>query len=122
MAKIIEGRRGGKVLVNEGFIYQKYQARQNCIYWRCSSIDCRAPLRTDVFYVNEPPEDIEVENVGAHNHPPMDEAIDRQVIVSRIKENVVANPSAPIRRVYDAAIADDERSSKFIFGMVLDAI
>jgi len=105
MAKVIDGRRGGKVLVNDGFIYQKNQVRNDIIYWRCSSKACRAPLRTEFFDVNNPPDDIEIDNVGIHNHPAMDEAINRQVITNRMKQY----PSAPIKRAYDATIADEER-------------
>ena len=34
-AKLIDGNRGGKVLVSEGYKYQKNKALRDEIYWRC---------------------------------------------------------------------------------------
>ena len=107
MATIIPGRRGGKVLVFEGYLYQRNKVRENVIYWRCS--ECRSTIQTAFFDVNDPPEEIVVQNFTPHDHPAMDEIINRQHITSQIKADVETNPSAPIKRVYDAAIANEER-------------
>jgi len=115
MAEVIDGRRGGKLLANASYLYQRNKVRENVMYWRCS--ECHSTLRTEFFDVNEPPEEIQVENAGNHNHLPMDETISKQKITSRFKAKVAENPSAPIRRLYDTAVADEERN-----GLPLDDI
>lgn len=109
MAKIINGRKDGKVLVENGYIFQKNRVCPGVIYWRCG--DCHSTLKTSFFDVNDPPEIIEViYDADAHNHPPMEQIINKQIVTSRIKDSVITNPSEPIRRLYDAAIALEERN------------
>ena len=60
MAYIGDGRRKGKILAYRGFFYQKNQASDNCIYWRCSVKNCRAPLKTVILDVENPPINITV--------------------------------------------------------------
>ena len=95
MACIIDGRRGGKILINDGFIYQKNKTGNEYIYWRCSSKDYRAPL----IDVGEPPDEIEVYDVGNHNHEPSDDIISRQALVNHMKQKKRDDPSVPLRRV-----------------------
>jgi hypothetical protein len=47
-ARLISGSRGGKVLIHQGFKYQKNRIRGDIIYWRCWK-ECRAPLKTNLF-------------------------------------------------------------------------
>ena len=100
MAQIIDGRRGGKILIHNGYLYQKNKVRPNGIYWRCESNNCRVPLRTKTFDVHEPPNNIVVNNVGNHNHNPRGETISHQMLLNEVKDNV-NDPSAPLRCVYD---------------------
>ena len=49
MASIAKGNRGGKVLVSDGYRFQKNKVLENKIHWRCWKKDCRSPLQTNVF-------------------------------------------------------------------------
>ena len=104
MAQIINGRRGGKILVHEGYIYQRNQTSGDYIYRRCASKDCRAPLKTDAFDVAEPPNSFDAYDVGQHNHASSDEVIRQQLLINEMKENIRDDPSAPLRRVYDQSV------------------
>lgn len=53
MPSIVAGNRGGKILVHDGFRYQKNRERNNAIYWRCWRSDCRTPMKTNVFDVED---------------------------------------------------------------------
>ena len=79
MAKIIEGnRRGGKILVNDGYNYHKNKKRVNRIYWRCWRRECRANLKTDVFDWDEVRDAIAVRDVR-------DQTISRTIYLWRNK-------------------------------------
>jgi hypothetical protein len=45
--------RGGKVLIHEGYRYQKNRARNDAIYWRYWRVDCRTPLQTNLFDIDD---------------------------------------------------------------------
>ena len=104
MAQIINGRPGGKILVHEGYIYQRNQTRSDYIYWRCASKVFRAVLKTDVFDVAEPTNNFDAYDVGQHNHASSDEVIRQQLLINEMKENIKDDPSAPLRRVYDQSV------------------
>jgi hypothetical protein len=44
--------RGEKVLIHNGFKYQKNRQRTESIYWRCWRKECKAKLRTNIFDLN----------------------------------------------------------------------
>jgi hypothetical protein len=48
-ARLLSGSLGGKVLIHQGFKYQKNIIRRHIIYWRCWKKECRAPLKTNLF-------------------------------------------------------------------------
>ena len=104
MAKIIDGRRGGKILVHEGSIYQKNKMTSNLIYWRCASKDCRAPLKTGTFNIAAPPNDINVFDVRPHNHNSSTEVVSQQLVVNEIKDCIREDPSTPLRRIYNRSV------------------
>jgi hypothetical protein len=52
MAFLQIGNRGGKVLVHDGYRYQKNRAINDKIFWRCWNKNCRAPLQTAFFDVD----------------------------------------------------------------------
>ena len=74
-AKLIDGNRGGKVLVSECYKYQKNKTHRDKIYWRCWLPDCRASFVTNFFNANEPVEFVDIFVAGVHNHLPEDELI-----------------------------------------------
>lgn len=51
MAYITRGERGGRVLIHDGYKYQKNRTRGEAIHWRCWREACRAPLQTNLFDV-----------------------------------------------------------------------
>ena len=53
MAYGTRGDRGGKVLVFDGYKYQKNRTRGDNIHWRCWRETCRAPLQTNDFNVDD---------------------------------------------------------------------
>ena len=64
MPSLVRGNRGGKVLIHEGYRYQKNRARNDAIYWRCWRVDCRAPLQTNLFDIDDENPNIRVINVS----------------------------------------------------------
>jgi hypothetical protein len=52
-ARVIVGNRGRKVLIHNGFKYQKNRQRIESIYWRCWRKEYRANLRTNIFHLND---------------------------------------------------------------------
>ncbi len=59
MAYISTGLTRGKVLIFEGFRYQKNKTKQDVIHWRCWRKMCSIFLTTDIF-------DIEDEGAAVH--------------------------------------------------------
>ncbi len=53
MAYISQGLRGGKILIHDGFRYQKNIATKDKIWWTCWRKTCRAPLSSNIFDVND---------------------------------------------------------------------
>ena len=53
MPYVTKGDRGGKVLVFDGYKYQKNRTRGDTIHWRCWRETCRTPLQTNDFNVDD---------------------------------------------------------------------
>ncbi len=110
MAYIGEGRRKGKVLTHDGYFYQKNRKTDHFIYWRCAEPMCRAPLKTNVLDVDNPPGRIDILEVGDHHgHLPDVQAVEKLKVVNTIKSNITANPTAPIKRMYDDTVSGIQR-------------
>ena len=58
MARVIEGERGGKLLIYQGYKYARNRMRGLAIYWRCSRQGCSTALISNVF---------DLEGLAAHN-------------------------------------------------------
>lgn len=97
MAYITRGNRGGQVLVNQGFRYQRNQTRKEKIYWRCWQEDCRAFLHTTLDLTAP----IEILHESVHNHAETDDFIQESNAQQQILESVAQDPSQPIKRLYD---------------------
>lgn len=67
-ARLISGRRGGKVLIHQGFKYQNNRIRGDIIYWRCWKEECRAPLKTNLFDLEDQNANINVLSEPEHTH------------------------------------------------------
>lgn len=99
----------GKLLIHNGYRYQRNRTRRHCIYWRCSSTQCQATLSSQVFDMNNPPQDIDINYASEHNHPPEIRRIQRQNTVNAIQEEIHNDPSVPVRRLYNGFLAENDR-------------
>jgi hypothetical protein len=61
-ARIISGSRSGKVLIYRRFKYQTNRERGDIIHWRCWKTECRAPLKTNTFDLEDENARIIVQN------------------------------------------------------------
>ncbi|KAJ8028899.1 hypothetical protein HOLleu_28153 [Holothuria leucospilota] len=103
--RLIQGeRRGGQILVHDGYRYQRNRAVVGRkIYWRCADPLCRAPLQTNYFV---PGPDANIAILGPvpqpnHPHRPEVERIDRHDFLNNVKDTIEQDPSLPIRRAYN---------------------
>ena len=69
MAYLMEGINRGKILVHQGYRYQKNKEAVNFIYWRCWKKICRAPLTTNLFDLDDRNPTINVLRVGGWVFP-----------------------------------------------------
>ena len=107
-AVVIRGKgvRDVKVLVHDDYKYHLNNRGNVGLYWRCWRKNCRSRLRTNVFNLNDPTANIQIVfNGNSHNHPQEAHIIEETVAVNRMKEDIVQNPTVPIKRVYDTHIA-----------------
>jgi len=105
-ARLISGSRGGKVLIHQGFKYQKNRIRGDIIYWRCWKEECRAPLKTNLFDLEDQNANINVLNEPEHTHAHEDVQITRSEIKNRLVQKVKQDPSLPIKRIYDSVVRE----------------
>ena len=101
MATVIRQGRG-IVLVHQGYTFKRNQTRANGIYWKCTNPTSQSRLSTAVFNVD--PQNnagIIIRNESPHNHASNQDIINRQVFINAIREDIVDDPTQPIRRVYD---------------------
>lgn len=101
--RIITGNRGGKVLLHNGFKYQKNRVRRQAIYWRCWRTECRANLQTNVFDLDDEVPNIRILHENEHTHEEDDIVIDRDKTLHTLRKNIRQDPSVPLKRVYDNA-------------------
>lgn len=111
MAQILASRRG-RILADNGYRYQLNKRRTNTIYWRCTKLNCRSKLSTNVFDVNDPNANIVVvNNAAAHNHLPEDEQVQHDQVRNRMQERIRADPTVPVRRIYDAVVVEQHQAA-----------
>lgn len=104
MAYVQKGNRGGKILVHEGHRYQKNKEKGNKIYWRCWRRTCNVFLQTDSFNIDARQPNIHVLRASQHNHPAETELISGVTFKERVYQLIEADPTMPIRRVYNEAV------------------
>ena len=100
MASIIGGKRG-KVLILNGFRYQKNKETASAIYWRCWRKECGSMAKTNYFDVNGEAPAIRVINESLHPHPEDTEQIRKDETIDRLKRAVREDPSRPIKRAFE---------------------
>ena len=82
-------RRGGMILIEDGYRYERNQTRNDVIYWRCRIPTCRAPLKTRWFDVADPNARINLRPpVPQHNHEREEEFINRGIFIERCLQEI----------------------------------
>ena len=109
MASIQPGNRGGKILVHEGFRYQKNKAKQDRIYWRCWRKTCNAFIQTEPFDIDEANVRINIIHVSNHNHPNDTNLIETTALTQTMIEEIETDPSKPIKRVYNEVVRNSQQ-------------
>ena len=105
MAYVVAGNRKGKILIHNGYRYQRNKQRGNKIYWRCWRFpNCSVYLHTHLFNVDANNPAIQLfAQPAQHDHGPEDDVIDYAEFRDRLNRIIVADPTKPLRRVYDEA-------------------
>ena len=101
-ARIVAGNRGGKVLLYNGYKYQKNRERTSAIYWRCWRKECRANLQTNLFGLEDQNPDIRILQESPHNHEDDELVAGHDKILDTLRENIRQDPRVPLKRVYDS--------------------
>ena len=97
-----KGARNSKVLVNDDYKYHLNNKSNASLHWRCWRKNCRSRLRTNVFNLDDAAANIQILFDGnAHNHPQEARMIEETDAVNKINEDIVNNPTIPIKRVYN---------------------
>ena len=91
-------RKGSKVLLRNGFKYQKNKVLIECIYWRCRRKTCGAFVKTNHFDMNDPNANIIVHQVRNHGHDEDIDVIKTDEFKQQLCENIIVNPTAPTKR------------------------
>jgi len=87
-ASITVGNRGGKVLLYNGFKYQKNRLRTHAIYWRCWRKECRANLQTNVFDLDDRNPNIQILQESSHAHEEDDLVIEHDRVRNTLRNNI----------------------------------
>ena len=96
----VANSRGGKVLVVQQFRYLRNKSvpQRNRIYWRCGTRGCSVSLHTNYFDVVKEP--------GEHGHAGESDLVATTGLVERMLNVVAADPTLPVRRVYNRILAE----------------
>ena len=108
-------RKGSKVLIHNGYKYQKNKVSNNIIFWRCWRKDCRSFLKTRDFDMDNPNANIVVQREDVHGHDEDDDIINADNFKASLREGIELNPTAPIKRIYSAIAADEQRQGRIDF-------
>lgn len=117
MAYVVPGNRGGTILIYEGHRYQKNKERGDKVFWRCwHKRHCKVYLQTALFDPNEDnPNIIVLHEPKEHNHEDDMHVITASSVKERMLDMIEANPSRPVKRVYNEVVMDaDEEEDDHI--------
>lgn len=114
MASVVAGNRGGKILIYEGYRYNKNKQKGGKIYWRCCRKTCKAYLQTASFDIDEDNPDIRVLSAQQHNHADDTRVITSSSLTQRMIDEVLADPTRPIKRIYDEVVRNAEEEEQHI--------
>lgn len=116
MASVVAGNRGGKILIYNGYRYNKNKQKGGKIYWCCCRKTCNAYLQTASFDINKDIPEIHILRGQQHKH-----ADDKQVITSssltrRMIDRILDDRTRSIKQIYDEVVrdaAEDDHVSNF---------
>lgn len=114
MASVVAGNRGGKILIYEGYRYNKNKQKGGKIYWRCCRKTCKAYLQTASFDIDEDDPDIRVLSAQPHSHADDTRVITSSSLTQRMIDEVLADPTRPIKRIYDEVVRNAEEEERHI--------
>lgn len=114
MASVVAGNRGGKILIYEGYRYNKNKQKGGKIYWRCCRKTCKAYLQTASFDIDEDDPDIRVLSAQQHSHADDTRVITSSSLTQRMIDEVLADPTRPIKRIYDEVVRNAEEEERHI--------
>lgn len=114
MASVVAGNRGGKILIYEGYRYNKNKQKGAKIYWRCCRKTCKAYLQTALFDIDEDNPDIRVLSALQHNHADDTRVITSSSLTQRMIDEVMADPTRSIKGIYDEVVRNAEGEEQHI--------
>ena len=102
----VANSRGGKALIIDNYRYLRNKSTVEVIYWRCAHRGCKVYLHTRWVDVDAPNPDVTVVRPpGEHDHAPEEDLVATTALIEQMLERVAADPTLPIKRVYDEAVA-----------------
>ena len=115
MAQVVNGNRGGKILLHLGHRYRRNQTRATGIYWKCDVTDCPSKILTDVFNINAPNPAINIRNVTPHNgHASADATNERSRVLDRMREKIRRDPTQPVKAIYNRVVFQTGQQNQYI--------
>ena len=104
---MMNGNRGGRILVLDDYRFQKNKITKNRIHWRCSIKSCGAYLTSEQFDTAiDDEQEFQVYKKDHHNHPPQTDTIDRAKFRDSIRKKIIEDPSKPIKRQYNSGVIE----------------
>ena len=104
---IVNGNRGGRILVLNDFRYQKNKLSANRIIWRCGLKTCRAYLKTSRFPLDiDDEQNFHVFSIDHYNHPPQSDVINRAKFRDKVREKITQDPTKPLKRQYNLSVIE----------------
>ena len=108
--RLVKGSRRGKILVIDGFRYQRHKSSGALLHWWCWRETCLAKVKTNIFDVDNPHPRIRVVERNDHNHPDDSVMTDAISFRQQLQEEAAADPTRPPRRIYNTQVAQIHRS------------
>lgn len=106
MASVVAGNRGGKILIYNGYRYNKNKQKGGKIYWRCCRKTCKAYLQTASFDIDEDNPDIHILRAQQHKHADDKRIITSSSLTQRMIDKILDDPTRPIKQIYDEVVRD----------------
>jgi len=105
MAQLVNGNRGGKILVHLGHRFRRNQTRPVGLYWQCDVTGCPSKILTNVFNVYAPNPIINILRASPHNgHGTADAVNERSILIDQMRDEIRRDPTLPVRNVYNRVV------------------